>query len=58
MRLETTSLAVESESLAVYVGLACTLILGIWPKPFMAYTVAATTIFSHLGAAPVVTALP
>src|SRR5437867_11028912 len=42
----------------IYVGLAGTLILGIWPKPFMAYTVAATTIFSHLGGSAVVTLLP
>src|SRR5437899_2262137 len=42
----------------IYVGLAGTLILGVYPKPFIEYTVAATTIFSHLGAAPVVTTLP
>ena len=35
-----------------------TLILGIWPKPFMDYTVAATTIFAHLGGSPVATLLP
>ena len=42
----------------IYVGLAGTLILGVYPKPFIEYTVAATTIFSHLGAVPVVTTLP
>jgi NADH-quinone oxidoreductase subunit N len=42
----------------IYVGLAGTLILGIYPKPFIEYTVAATTIFSNLGAAPVSTLLP
>ena len=42
----------------IYVGLAGTLILGIYPRPFIEYTVAATTIFSHLGAVPVVTTLP
>jgi len=42
----------------IYVGLAGTLILGVYPKPFIEYAVAATTIFSHLGAAPVVTTLP
>src|SRR2546422_5067225 len=30
-------------------GLAGTLILGIYPKPFIEYTVAATTIFSNMG---------
>ena len=42
----------------IYVGLAGTLILGIYPRPFIEYTVAATTIFSNLGAAPVFTTLP
>jgi len=42
----------------IYVGLAGTLILGIWPKPFMAYTVAATTIFSNMDGSAVVTTLP
>ena len=42
----------------IYIGLAGTLILGIWPKPFMEYTVAATTLFAHLGPAPVASTLP
>src|SRR5436189_206772 len=42
----------------IYVGLAGTLILGIWPKPFMAYTVAATTIFSNMDGSAVATTLP
>src|SRR5438105_374781 len=42
----------------IYVGLAGTLILGIYPRPFIEYTVAATTIFSNLGVASVVTTLP
>jgi len=42
----------------IYVGLAGTLILGIYPKPFIAYTVAATTIFSNMGGSAVVTLLP
>ncbi len=42
----------------IYIGLAGTLILGIWPKPFMEFTVAATTIFSNMGVAPVVINLP
>ena len=41
----------------IYVGLAGTLILGIYPKPFIDYTVAATTIFSTMGA-PVTALLP
>ena len=42
----------------IYVGLAGTLILGIYPKPFIEYTVAATTIFSNMGGSAVVTLLP
>jgi len=42
----------------IYVGLAGTLILGIYPRPFIEYTVAATTIFSNLGVAPVASTLP
>ena len=42
----------------IYIGLAGTLILGIWPKPFMDFTVAATTIFSHMGAGSVAGLLP
>jgi NADH-quinone oxidoreductase subunit N len=41
----------------IYVGLAGTLILGIWPQPFMTFTIAATTIFSGMDSA-VVTLLP
>ncbi len=42
----------------IYVGLAGTLILGIWPKPFMEFTVAATTIFSGMGGSSVAGLLP
>jgi len=42
----------------IYVGLAGTLILGIYPKPFIDYTVAATTIFSNMGGSAAVTLLP
>jgi NADH-quinone oxidoreductase subunit N len=42
----------------IYVGLAGTLLVGIWPKPFMEFTVAATTIFEHMEGAPVATLLP
>jgi NADH-quinone oxidoreductase subunit N len=41
----------------IYVGLAGTLILGIWPKPFMEYVVAATTLFSTMGGAASVAGL-
>ena len=39
----------------IYVGLAGTFLLGIWPKPFMQFVVAATANFSQLGSPPVVT---
>ena len=42
----------------IFISLAGTVILGIWPQPFMAFAVAATGIFSHLGATPVVSLLP
>jgi len=42
----------------IYIGLAGTLILGIWPKPFIEYTVAATTIFSNMGGSTVAGLLP
>jgi NADH-quinone oxidoreductase subunit N len=42
----------------IYVGLAGTLILGIWPQWFMNQIVLATDLFAHLGPAPVATALP
>ena len=63
MRTSTTFVSAAIGLLAALafageIGLAGTLILGIWPKPFIEYTVAATTIFSHLAATPVVTALP
>jgi NADH-quinone oxidoreductase subunit N len=32
----------------IYVGLAGTLIVGIWPQPFMTFTVAAASIFSGM----------
>jgi NADH-quinone oxidoreductase subunit N len=38
----------------VYAGLAGTLILGIYPKPFIDWAVAATLFFSNIGA-PVAT---
>jgi len=33
----------------IFISLAGTVILGVWPQPFMAFAVAATGIFSHLG---------
>jgi len=42
----------------IFISLAGTFILGVWPQPFMDFTVAATTIFSHLGPAPLATLLP
>jgi NADH-quinone oxidoreductase subunit N len=42
----------------IYVGLAGTLLVGIWPKPFMEFTVAATTIFEHMEGAPAMANLP
>jgi len=42
----------------IYVGLAGTLLVGIWPKPFMEFTVAATTIFEHMEGTPVMANLP
>ena len=38
---------------AIYISLAGTLILGMWPKPFMDFTVLATTIFSNMGGSAV-----
>jgi len=32
--------------------------LGIWPKPFIEYTVAATTIFSNMGGSVIAGLLP
>jgi NADH-quinone oxidoreductase subunit N len=42
----------------IYVGLAGTLILGIWPKPFMEFTVAAASIFSGMSGSSVAGLLP
>lgn len=42
----------------IYVGLAGTLIIGVWPMPFMEFTVAATTLFEHLGTGSVAGLLP
>ena len=42
----------------IFVSLAGTFMLGIWPKPFMEFTVAATTIFSTMGGGTVATLLP
>jgi NADH-quinone oxidoreductase subunit N len=33
---------------AVYIGLAGTLVIGIYPQPFMNWVVAATLMFSNL----------
>src|SRR5437773_11196688 len=33
----------------IFISLAGTVILGVWPQPFMTFAVAATGIFSHLG---------
>jgi NADH-quinone oxidoreductase subunit N len=56
---DPTPLAVPGALKAViYIGLAGTLLLGIWPQPVMHAVVAATTIFTHLEAAPVVGLLP
>ena len=41
----------------VYVGLAGTLLIGIYPQPFIDWVVSATMMFSHLPA-PAATALP
>jgi NADH-quinone oxidoreductase subunit N len=38
----------------IFISLAGTFLLGIWPKPFMQFVVAATTMFSHLGPTAVV----
>jgi NADH-quinone oxidoreductase subunit N len=38
----------------IAISLAGTFVLGIWPKPFIEFAVAATTIFSHLGSTAVV----
>jgi len=32
----------------IFISLAGTVVLGVWPQPFMAFAVAATGIFSHL----------
>jgi NADH-quinone oxidoreductase subunit N len=54
-----TPIAVSGALKAViYVGLAGTLLVGIWPKPFMEFTVAATAIFEHMEVAPVLANLP
>ncbi len=42
----------------IYVGLAGTLIIGIWPMPFMDFAVAATTLFANLGGSAVAGLLP
>jgi NADH-quinone oxidoreductase subunit N len=42
----------------IFISLAGTFILGVWPQPFMNFAVAATDIFSHLGPTPVVSTLP
>jgi NADH-quinone oxidoreductase subunit N len=41
----------------IYVGLAGTLIVGIWPQPFMTFTVAAASIFSGMSGASAVAGL-
>jgi NADH-quinone oxidoreductase subunit N len=56
---DPTPIAVPAALNAViWIGLAGTLILGMWPKPFMDFTVLATTIFSDMNGGPVVTLLP
>lgn len=48
---DPTPIAVPGSLKAViWIGLAGTLILGMWPKPFMDFTVLATTIFSGMDA--------
>ena len=42
----------------IFISLAGTFILGVWPQPFMTFAVAATDIFSHLGPPPVASLLP
>ncbi len=42
----------------IYISLAGTFILGIWPQPFMNFAVSATDIFSHLGPTSTVSTLP
>jgi NADH-quinone oxidoreductase subunit N len=42
----------------IYIGLAGTLIIGIWPMPFMDFAVAATTLFANLGGTAVAGLLP
>jgi len=42
----------------IFISLAGTFFLGVWPQPFMNFAVAATGIFSHLGPSPIVSILP
>jgi NADH-quinone oxidoreductase subunit N len=42
----------------IFISLAGTFFLGVWPQPFMTFAVSATDIFSHLGPTPVVSTLP
>ncbi|TAL09553.1 MAG: NADH-quinone oxidoreductase subunit N, partial [Nitrospirae bacterium] len=42
----------------IYVGLAGTLILGMWPQPFMNFSVAAAAVFSTMGGGAVAAGLP
>jgi len=42
----------------IFISLAGTVILGVWPQPFMAFAVGATGIFSHLGPTSLVSVLP
>ena len=42
----------------IFISLAGTVILGVWPQPFMAFAVGATGIFSHLGPTSLVSLLP
>jgi NADH-quinone oxidoreductase subunit N len=57
--IDPTPIAVAGPlKLVIIVSLAGTFIMGIWPKPFMEFVVAATGIFSHLGPTSVVTVLP
>jgi NADH-quinone oxidoreductase subunit N len=52
---DRTPLTVSPSMQAViYVGLAGTLVLGIYPKPFIEWAVAATLMFSNLAPAAAV----
>jgi len=42
----------------IYVGLAGTLLIGLWPKPFMAFSVAAASVFADMGGGAVAGLLP